>query len=609
MPTTAETLRLEWQLRAELAGVLDSQTRDLVRAWAVAWDEVAPDLHQAILLLAQDAEGGRIRRGTLARNRLLRAALTTIGDQLQDLAARSGVRINADVGDVVDQAGRTQALIIASMLPPNRPMIDLGSWSRIHPLRVEAMVRRTTQQITASHIPLAPQASAAVRRELVRGISVGSNPRHTADRIVARAERPFNGGLSRALTISRTETLDAHRAAAQLGQSQHASVLTGWVWLTNLDPRTCRACIGMHGTMFPLDAPGPEGHQQCRCARSPQTRSWADLGIDLPELDVMPDADAWFARLPEREQRDILGDDGYDAWRAGDFPREQWAELRDNPKWRQSYVAAKPPPRGAGGQSGGGGMPPPAAPPTGPDPEPWEFGPVLGTPEQQAYVHGGEPLPPSRDERGLPRLRDEDNANHFHTYIPDADARATALLQYLGETQRLVKQTARDLAAGEPRSDADELLLDAMIEGLAELPETGVTDTTYTRADLATDIDAAARWLLAQPVQSVGTVWRGLNVDGVDLLAPDFAEQVVAAVRLAGWSYASTSPDFDTASRYAARGAGAVVIIELNGASGIVLDSVGRMSVAPEVLVSGSVTSAAYTQVGTVIVIQGRWAP
>jgi hypothetical protein len=169
--------------------------------------------------------------------------------------------------------------------------------------------------------------------------------------MLKRAEYRFNGGLSRALTVSRTESLDAHRSAAALAHQASADVLTGWKWLATLDTRTCPACWAQSGSEHPLSEPGPLGHQNCRCTRVPQTRSWADLGfdsIDEPE-SVFPDSKARFGSLSDTEQRRILGPARFDAWKAGRFPMSDWAVRRSNPGWRDGYYVAPAP----GGRSPG----------------------------------------------------------------------------------------------------------------------------------------------------------------------------------------------------------------------------------------------------------------
>lgn len=348
MSVTSRTLRLQGSLDAALARVTDTQTRILVAAWADAWDEVAPDLTATLLDML--TAGDKVTRAQLLRSTRLRNALAVIADQLQDLASLAGITITGDLADIIDTAGAAQASIIDSQVPPGRGIVDLGSWARVDAGQIDAIVRRSTEQITSLTNALSPDAYDVVRRELIRGVAAGSNPRQTAARIVARTERGFNGGLARALTIARTETLDAHRAAAALSQAAHSDVLAGWVWLASLNGRVCPACLSEHGTHHPLDEAGPLGHQNCRCSRMPVTKTWNDLGypgIDEPP-SLLPDAKTWFDGLPETEQRGILGPSRLTAYQAGDYPMSGWSTRRTTAGWRDSYVVSPVPKPSAG---------------------------------------------------------------------------------------------------------------------------------------------------------------------------------------------------------------------------------------------------------------------
>lgn len=348
MAVTSKTLRLERQLRLDLEKVTDAQTRTMISAWVDAWNEVEPDLTAA--LLEQLVSGETVTRAQLLRSTRLSKALAVIADHLDDLTRDARDLIVGDLRAVIDAAGGAQASIIDSQLPPRaKELVDLDAWSRVDSRQLEAIVKRSTKQITSLTKPLSNQAYDAVRRELIRGAAAGSNPRETARRIIARTEGHFNGGLQRAITISSTETLDAHRAAARLGEAQHTDVLQDWTWLAELTSRTCPSCIGMHGTRHPLDEDGPNDHPRGRCARLVNTKPWSELGfpnlVEPPSL--VPDAQAFFDGLPVADQKVILGPAGYDAWSSGKFPIDKWAKKQANDGWRDSYVPAKPP------QSGG----------------------------------------------------------------------------------------------------------------------------------------------------------------------------------------------------------------------------------------------------------------
>lgn len=344
MAITTRTARLAARLRAELLRVTDAHERDILTAWTKAWGEVAGDLEDTLAKLITDAGDGRLSTATLLRNQRLQHQLAHIADRIDQLAADNQVRISGDLRDLLNTAGSAQAAIIASQLPTDQDLVDLDTWSRVDTRQLDAIVRRTTEQITARHRPLTRQAYAAVQRELVRGVAAGSNPRANARRMVARAGERFDGGLGRALTIARTETLDAYRAASALGQAEHADVLSGWQWGASMGKRTCPACLAMNGQEFPLSTPGPEGHQNCRCARLPVVKSWADLGFDVPEPpDAMPSTQDFLNSLTASEQRELLGSARYDAWKRGDFPISKWATKRQTDGWRDSWVPTAPP--------------------------------------------------------------------------------------------------------------------------------------------------------------------------------------------------------------------------------------------------------------------------
>ncbi len=347
MAVTRRTLALQRQVTAEVNRIVNAQERALVSAWVDAWDEVAPDLTAALLEML--VAGDKVTRAQLLRSTRLRKALAVIADQLEALAKSAGVRITGDLADVIEKAGAAQASVIDSQLPPDTDLVSIDTWSRIDARQIAAIVARTTEQITSLTRPLGAEAYDVVRRELIRGVAAGANPKATAARITARTERVgFNGGLNRALTIARTETLDAHRAAAALSQAAHADVLGGWSWLAKLDTRTCPSCWAQHGRVHPLDEPGPNDHQCGRCGRLPVTKSWADLGFDLEEPpSLLPDSASLFEGLSSEEQLQILGPGRYSAWVRGEFPMDAWSVRRTTSGWRDSYGMAPVP------QSGG----------------------------------------------------------------------------------------------------------------------------------------------------------------------------------------------------------------------------------------------------------------
>lgn len=256
MVVSAATLRLIHQLRADLELMTDVQIRTLVKAWAQAWDDLAGTFDAAALEMASLPPAERARSVRLQR--ALRAAART----LDGLATGTARMVGSDVPALAVSVAAAEIAIIASQLPRSHRVVVRPA----SPDALAAMTRRVTEQITALTLPMSAEGTAAIRAALLRGVALGANPRATAADMLRRAEGAFNGGLSRALVIARTETLDAYRTASALTHEANDHVLAGWMWLADLGPRCCPACWGMHGSVHPLDEPGPLGHQQCLTA-------------------------------------------------------------------------------------------------------------------------------------------------------------------------------------------------------------------------------------------------------------------------------------------------------------------------------------------------------
>lgn len=338
MAVTDETLLAAADARRRITRMTDEQVVALTRAWIDAWDDLAPLFNEAVLDLLQGVEG-RLPRAVVARNRKLQSALRQARATLAELARGANEILTNDVADAVLDAVQAHQQILRTQLPPGTAAIgfDLDAPA---PDALDAIVTRTTQQIHAATRPLAGWVVAAMRRELVRGIAVGSNPREVARKLIASTEGHFNGGLARATRIARTEMIDAHRAGSLASAKQNKDLLVGWRWQCTLDRRTCPACLGKHGTLYPVDDFGPEGHPQCRCARVDVTKTWRELGFDIDEpADTFPDARAWFDGLTEDSQLAIMGPKRLQLLQDGDIGWEDLATKRHTDGWRDSYVA------------------------------------------------------------------------------------------------------------------------------------------------------------------------------------------------------------------------------------------------------------------------------
>ena len=346
MAVTSRTVKLLRAVRTRIGGYADEAVRDLTHRWVKTWDTLAPAwIRVADLLAAWAADRGRWPTPVeLARIQALQQALTATDDALDRLAGDTARIVTTASGLAIVATAATHPDVIASQLPAAyRDDTRQRVTERILPSALDAIRVRTAQAITAQTWPLSADASAAIRRELVRGVDTGTNPTETARRAVASVNGAFEGGLVRAANIARTETLDAYRTAARYADAANTDVLDGWVWLATVTggaaTRTCPSCWAMHGTIHPVDEAGPLDHQSGRCARAPHVKPWRDLGIDLDEPDdTIPDRQTAFDALTDQQQAAVLGSARLALLRAG---RIDWSDLavrRDNPAWRSSYV-------------------------------------------------------------------------------------------------------------------------------------------------------------------------------------------------------------------------------------------------------------------------------
>jgi hypothetical protein len=139
---------------------------------------------------------------------------------------------------------------------------------------------------------------------LLEGIGLGYNPRKVAGMI----QDLMGGGLTDALRMARTSNLYAYREATRANYIANDDVVKGWIWWAELDSDVCMSCVAMHGTIHPLDET-LDDHHNGRCAMLPY------LG-DNPADKTGED---WFNAQSEATQREMMGNDKFDAWKEGKF--------------------------------------------------------------------------------------------------------------------------------------------------------------------------------------------------------------------------------------------------------------------------------------------------
>lgn len=136
------------------------------------------------------------------------------------------------------------------------------------------------------------------------GLAAGLNPRD----IAAELRRAYGVPLVRALVIARTETLRAYREATWQSYQNNSDIISGWIWISAADRRSCVSCIAMHGSRHRLDEK-LDDHPNGRCVMAPIVKGF-------PAPDIAPGAER-FKALSEEDQLRVMGPAMLTAWRNG----------------------------------------------------------------------------------------------------------------------------------------------------------------------------------------------------------------------------------------------------------------------------------------------------
>lgn len=307
----------------------------LIDAYVLLWERIEADATRIATLIAAAIETGEeISPSWLYRQERYRILIGQIESEVAAIANGLGATITALQAEAVVLGTEMTVSSLAAqgvrglVRLPNDKLIDMvGRLSDGSPLRILLD-------------ELGPDASRRVQEALLTGIGEGQGPR-----VIARRMRDALGGnMSRAMTISRTEVINAHRRAGLEQAKQYSHLLEGWRWMASgmfSNPPPCAACMAMHGRTFPVDTPF-ESHQNCRCTPAPLT-----IGS---RVDWGPTGEDWFAEQPAEYQQKVLSPSKYRAYQAGEIRLsdlvaeghdEKWGGWRREQSLRGAIGAAK----------------------------------------------------------------------------------------------------------------------------------------------------------------------------------------------------------------------------------------------------------------------------
>jgi SPP1 gp7 family putative phage head morphogenesis protein len=266
-------------------------------------------------------------------NALSLASRAELLTQIEQTLTRAGIAIEPTLmkarRDAVAAALKAAEDMATAQGFTLKDRIDLArSWSRLDETAVQELI--TT---LADGTPLnrwlqrfGPETSQTIEQVIERAVAdnvnVGDLGRELAKE-TGMAER-------RALMVTRESTFGVQRRAADQSYRENSHRLSGKMRVEVMDAKTCRACVALHGTIYPVDANVPF-HANCRGRMIPVLKS----GIGIQEIES---GAAWLERQPESVQRATLGNPGYEAWKAGEVDLQDFAESYDTEWGAQTRI-------------------------------------------------------------------------------------------------------------------------------------------------------------------------------------------------------------------------------------------------------------------------------
>lgn len=321
--TRGEIHRIVERHRRELLRLERGAASEMVRVYGGIWQRLQRELNSLLEEYNAALEAnGEISPSWVYEHDRLHNLQRQVEAELRRFADYAEARIVANERAAVQAASRHFQEILTTTARGQRGIV--GVWDRLPVPAIEDLVGFTANgsPLRALLDELGPAASEAVRSGLVEGLALGQNPREIARRI--RGE--LGGDLVRALRISRTETLRSYREATRRNYQANSDIIAGWRWLAAKQGRTCAMCLAMDGSFHTLDE-HLDDHPNGRCAMVPVLKGEENAP---PAWET---GSAWLDKQPADVQRQVLGNAGYEAYKAGAVTLQDFVGQRHSKAW------------------------------------------------------------------------------------------------------------------------------------------------------------------------------------------------------------------------------------------------------------------------------------
>jgi SPP1 gp7 family putative phage head morphogenesis protein len=325
--------------RARLLKIERNGMSEIVRSY----QKVLKDLNRRLAALTAQIEAEReaghevsqwwLQRQERFRDLIAQQEKLTLGflrDSLTQLEGMKGKAIAQANGDAPEL---TQAVLGSA--PARAEALVANSFSRLPTSQLEHLVRNAAdgRPLGSLFAEIAPEATKAVKDALVSGVARGAGVK-----VIAADVRKAAGiAQNRAMLITRTEVIRAYRETA-FENYRRSEVVTGWIWIAEVNG--CPVCTAEHGSEHSTEE-SLDSHPGCRCTAMPKTKSWRELGYDLPDTrpQITPGPER-FAALPQADRLAILGRSRFEAYERGEVTLEEMVRPTHSPRWGEGKRVA-----------------------------------------------------------------------------------------------------------------------------------------------------------------------------------------------------------------------------------------------------------------------------
>ena len=130
------------------------------------------------------------------------------------------------------------------------------------------------------------------------GLAAGETNQQIIARIAGTKDTPGVMDIARknAAALVQTSVATVAQESKNAMYGKNADVIKGTMWSATLDGHTCEQCANLDGQKWDLEGaamPGttmpfaaPPRHWNCRCVALPVLKTFAEMGIDMPEIPL-----------------------------------------------------------------------------------------------------------------------------------------------------------------------------------------------------------------------------------------------------------------------------------------------------------------------------------